>query len=379
MAATLVPRAGSVRVDGSDRHRLAAGDGDDLARDVARLRGGEVDERRRDLDGLSGPAEGHVGAEGLDLLLRHRRRDERRPDRAGRHGVHPDALLTHHLRETAGEVHDRGLRHGVVEQLRRRGGRLDRGGVDDGGAGLHVRQRHLAQPEHRVEVRAHHPVELLGGDVGDPAGLRHLVRRVVDEDVDAAELLDGTIDERAARLLLREVPGHEHGAASGVLDQSSRLLRVLVLALQVGDDHVGALAGEGQRDRPADPRVTARDDRDLVGEPVVADVALLAVVRLVTHLARDGAGRSGRWQLLALGVGLVVDLRGVLLGLAGGLVVRHGSSIAYVVVVHVGTRHRDPYAPGARAAIGGRPGLSDERGSAPSTTSRARRGPSRPR
>ena len=54
----------------------------------------------------------------------------------------------------------------------------------------------------RVDVGLHHPVELLGGDVGDAAVLRHLVRGVVDQHVDAAELLAPPARRRCAALLL---------------------------------------------------------------------------------------------------------------------------------------------------------------------------------
>jgi hypothetical protein len=186
-----------------------------------------------------------------------------------------------------------------------------------------VRQRHPAQPEHRVDVGPHHPVELLGRDVGEPAGLGHLVGRVVDEDVDAAELGDGRVDERLAGRLLDEVGRHQDGAAAGVLDEAGGLPRVVVLALEVGDHHVRTLAREGKGDRPADAGVATGDHRHLVEQPVVADVRLLAVVGLLAHLPGDRVLVAGLGQLLALGVGLLVHLGGVLPGLVGLSVVAH--------------------------------------------------------
>ena len=65
----------------------------------------------------------------------------------------------------------------------------------------------FAQPEHGVQVGLHHLVELLGRNVGDPAHLGHLVGRVVDQDIDAAQLLDGGVDDLLASLLARISPG----------------------------------------------------------------------------------------------------------------------------------------------------------------------------
>jgi hypothetical protein len=53
----------------------------------------------------------------------------------------------------------------------------------------------------------------------------------------------------------------------------------------VGDDDIGALAREGQRDGAVDARVAARDERPAAFEPAAAAVAALAVVRLRIHLA----------------------------------------------------------------------------------------------
>jgi len=120
----------------------------------------------------------------------------------------------------------------------------------------------------------------------------------------------------AHRLIAFDLPGHGDSSdardpaaaytitglaqtTARLLDVARGVLRVVVLA-QVGDDDVGALAGEGDCHGPADPAVAAGDDRPLSGQPAGALVALLAVVRPRGHLAQ----RAGRGLLLSgLGVG----------------------------------------------------------------------------
>ena len=76
-----------------------------------------------------------------------------------------------------------------------------------------------------------------------------------------------TVRSTAASQKLESVtsPGIEQRAAPLRLDRAPGLLGVLVLA-QVDDGDVGALAREEHRHRPADARVAAGDERDLVLE-----------------------------------------------------------------------------------------------------------------
>ena len=88
---------------------------------------------------------------------------------------------------------------------------LDRADVDDPAPllGDHVLQRAPGAPERRPQVPAQGVVERLVGQVDDggvvagPAG-------VVDHDVDAAELLDGRVDDPLAVLADLGVAGDEH-------------------------------------------------------------------------------------------------------------------------------------------------------------------------
>ena len=169
----------------------------------------------------------------------------------------------------------------------------------------------LAEPEERVEVGLQDPVELLGGDVGDAARLRHLVRRVVHEDVDVAEGVERLLDQLLAGLLRGEVDRHDDALLPGFLDERRRTTSVLLLARQVSHHEVRALSGVGQRHRATDARVAAGDDSHPVLQLPGAAVARLAVVGLVTHLGRDRVVGPGRGELFPLGVRLVVLLAGI--------------------------------------------------------------------
>ena len=93
-------------------------------------------------------------------------------------------------------------------------------------AGRQVRDRGLAEPEHRVDVGLENPVELSGGDPGEAVGLRHLVAGDVGEDVEAAEFGDGPLDQQLAVVLVGDVAGHPDAPPPGVGDEPERLLRV---------------------------------------------------------------------------------------------------------------------------------------------------------
>ena len=98
---------------------------------------------------------------------------------------------------------------------------------------LHVRYCGLGEIEHRVNVDLEGVLPLLVGDVRD--GLeRRLVRRVVDENVDAAQFLHAALDNAAAMRRIADVARHKDRLASGLFDPALRLLGVLFL-VQVGD------------------------------------------------------------------------------------------------------------------------------------------------
>ena len=112
----------------------------------------------------------------------------------------------------------------------------------------------------------------------------HLVGGVVDQDVELAEILDRALDQPPAVRRVLDVAGDENCTAPGLLDPPSRFLRVLVL-LQIRNQHVGALAREGDRDRASDPRIGAGNQGGPPGEPATAAIGMLAMVRLWLELA----------------------------------------------------------------------------------------------
>src|SRR4030081_3864680 len=82
---------------------------------------------------------------------------------------------------------------------------------------------------------------------------------------------------------VRQVAFDQYGLASGILDELRRIPGVRVLA-QVGDQHVGSLAGKSYRHCPADAAVAARDDCRLPLHLGVTDIATLTTVRSRRHL-----------------------------------------------------------------------------------------------
>ncbi len=105
-----------------------------------------------------------------------------------------------------------------------------------------------------------------------------LVGGVVDEDVDAAEFGHRRVDQSPAELLLPDVAGHPHRAASRLFDEFGGPLAVLVLLVEIGQDDVGTLPREGDRDRPSDTGVTTGDQGAAAFEPSAPPVGRLAVV-----------------------------------------------------------------------------------------------------
>jgi hypothetical protein len=59
--------------------------------------------------------------------------------------------------------------------------------------------------------------------------VRHLLRRVVDEDVEPAKLVERTLDERDAVGLFADVPRQLDGPAAGFLDAAGRVVAVALL------------------------------------------------------------------------------------------------------------------------------------------------------
>ena len=120
-----------------------------------------------------------------------------------------------------------------------------------------------------ADIDAEHQVEALhrrGERAGEADGAG-----VVDQDVDAAEGLDGPRDGGRDRLLVADVAGEGQRAPAGGLDlrrggvDRAGQLRVRRLGLG-GDRDVGAVARGAQRDRQPDAARRAGDEQRAAGE-----------------------------------------------------------------------------------------------------------------
>jgi hypothetical protein len=129
-----------------------------------------------------------------------------------------------------------------------------------------------------------------------------LMRRVVDQHVDPPERLGGLRNDAATMRRVGQVAGDEQGLPPLRLDQCLRLGGI-VMFVEIGDEHVRALARKGQRDRAADAAVAAGDDRLFAREPARSLVARLAMIGARVH--RSGA-TGDRLLLFGIGRGRVI-------------------------------------------------------------------------
>ena len=91
------------------------------------------------------------------------------------------------------------------------------------------------------------------------------------------------------------VAGHDHRSAPRLLHQPCGLVGVLVF-VQVGDQDVRALTGEGERYGAPDAAVGTGDQRGLALQPARSGVGLLAVIGLGVEFAlRTGWGLLLWW------------------------------------------------------------------------------------
>ena len=122
---------------------------------------------------------------------------------------------------------------------------------------------------------------------------------VVDEDINAAKLIDRTLDHRTAMGRILQVAGDQHRLASLLLDQFLDLFGVIML-VQIGDQNVGAFARIGNGDGAANAAVASGDDRFLAVQPFGSLVAGLTVIRPRLHprrRSRHGLLLRRKWRL----------------------------------------------------------------------------------
>ncbi|PAV74130.1 hypothetical protein WR25_09724 [Diploscapter pachys] len=288
------------------------------ARDIARFIARQQHIGGRQLRRLRSAAQRRVLAERLHRFRRHRRRDQRRPHRPRRDGIYADLPLREHLPQAGCEIVDRALRRRIGEQLLVRVLRVDRRRVDDRRTFAHVRDRGLRQIEHGMDVGREGQLPFLVADILQRLEAA-LVRGVVDQHVDPAERLHRLGDHGAALIGLRQVARDQYRLPPLRLDQ--RLGRLgIVMFVEIGDQHVGALARKGQGDRAADAAVAAGDDRLLAGKAPGALVARFAMVGARVHVLGTAGDR-----LLLFGIG-----RGGVIG--HGALLRSGQPIARALV-----------------------------------------------
>ena len=124
-----------------------------------------------------------------------------------------------------------------------------------------------------------------------------LMRRVVDEDIDAAELRYGFGNNRPAMIGVLDVARNNNGLSACLGHQPFGFAGVVVL-FQIGDQDIGSLSGEGNGNRAADAAIASRDHSLLAVEPAAALVGSFAMVGQRLHRA----GRA-RHRLMLAGKG----------------------------------------------------------------------------
>ena len=126
-----------------------------------------------------------------------------------------------------------------------------------------MRRRGLAEHERSRDVEVERPLEESGARVEKRT--RHRATRVVDDDVEPAQLLHGARDDVDDRVVVVDV-GRQHDRLPA---EPTNIGRDLVeLFLRAGREHdVGTRVRERAGDLGADSTAGAGDDRDLAVEP----------------------------------------------------------------------------------------------------------------
>ena len=151
-----------------------------------------------------------------------------------------------------------------------------------------MRQSVLGHVEEGVDVGVEGELPLLLGEILDV--LDHvLVGGVVDEDVDGTHLLESSVDNLLAVLLLLEVDLEQVALAAVCLDLLLCDLCVLLLDLEVGNQAVGALHGVQNGDGAANAGVASGDD-GLLALELAGGLVLLETTIAGGEVLVDGIG-----------------------------------------------------------------------------------------
>src|SRR5258708_509342 len=101
--------------------------------------------------------------------------------------------------------------------------------------------------------------------------------RVVDEDIDSAQLRYRLRDDCAALTGFPYVAGKPTGISAGRGHEALGLAGVLVF-VEIGDQNVSSFSGVGDGNRAADPAIAPGDDGLLAAEATAALVGRLAMI-----------------------------------------------------------------------------------------------------
>ena len=80
-----------------------------------------------------------------------------------------------------------------------------------------------------------------------------LASGVIDQNIQPAEFAGGLFDQGFAEGLVAHISRNRDGLTSFGLNEGNHGLRIGFLFRQIVDRHIGALSGEGDRDRTANP------------------------------------------------------------------------------------------------------------------------------
>jgi hypothetical protein len=113
-------------------------------------------------------------------------------------------------------------------------------------------------------------------DVGE-IGEGRLMGGIVNEDIDAAQLAYRSVHDLAAVVRGPKVSFDQHRLSSFPLGKVRGFLGILSF-IEIGDQDIGALAGECDGDGSTYSAVSARDDGPLASQPAGALVARLTMI-----------------------------------------------------------------------------------------------------
>ena len=173
----------------------------------------------------------------------------------------------------------------IVEQVRTAEDAGFRSRIDDGGARLHAGHGGAGHVEVADDVGLQGLLQLAVFEIGDVRATL-LECRIVDQHVEASELLDRTLDDPLAVGRIAHVTGPQQAAASFLLHGAARGLGVGVFA-QIGDGDVGAFACKQDGDGATDAGIAAGDDGDLSFQLFAAEIVRRVMARLQVEVGFD--------------------------------------------------------------------------------------------